>query len=134
MKIVVGYVQTDEGKAAVEWAIERAKGRGAEVVIVHSVWGTGTMDSAAEALAYRQDMKEIEERLNDAGIPNTTHVYVRGKQPGEDVIREAEEVGADMIVIGTRHRSRTGKLLTGSVALQILLDAEVPVVAVKARG
>ncbi|MBC7307670.1 MAG: universal stress protein, partial [Dietzia sp.] len=44
----------------------------------------------------------------------------------------AHELGADMIVIGLRRRSPTGKLLFGSNAQRILLEANCPVLAVKA--
>ena len=44
----------------------------------------------------------------------------------------ADDTAADMIVIGLRRRSPVGKLVLGSNAQRILLDATCPVLAVKA--
>jgi nucleotide-binding universal stress UspA family protein len=54
--------------------------------------------------------------------------------PGEvadEVLQVAREIDASVIVIGLRKRSAVGKLLMGSSALRILLDADRPVLAVK---
>jgi nucleotide-binding universal stress UspA family protein len=51
-------------------------------------------------------------------------------KPAETVHRVATEEEADLIVIGIRNRSRLGKLLLGSEAQEILLDAPCPVVGV----
>jgi nucleotide-binding universal stress UspA family protein len=57
---------------------------------------------------------------------------VRGKEAAEEVVEAAERLDASFVVIGLRRRTPTGKLLFGSQAQRILLDAERPVVAVKA--
>ena len=57
---------------------------------------------------------------------------MRGLDPAEDLINVAEEVSADLIVIGLRRRSPVGKLILGTNAQRILLDAPCPVLAVKA--
>ncbi len=49
----------------------------------------------------------------------------------EAVLAAAEECAADVIVVGVRHRSPVGKLLLGSVAQRVILDAPCPVLAVK---
>jgi len=57
---------------------------------------------------------------------------VRGKDPVSDVLDIAEELDADIIVIGIRRRSPVGKLVLGSNSQSILLEAPIPVLAVKA--
>ena len=57
---------------------------------------------------------------------------VRGFEPAEDLISIAEDSHAELIVIGLRRRSPVGKLILGSNAQRILLDAHCPVLAVKA--
>jgi nucleotide-binding universal stress UspA family protein len=57
---------------------------------------------------------------------------VRGMEPAEDLIAVAEEIEADFIVIGLRRRTPVGKLILGSNAQRILLEAPCPVLAVKA--
>ncbi len=134
MKIVVGYVMTDEGRAALEWAIEEA-GRhdDTEIVVVHSIKGGRRMEvEEEEILTYRKELDAIEQRLTDAGISHTIRRLIRGLTPVEDLIKVVDEEGADMIVIGIRRRSRTGKLLVGSDAQDILLRANCPVLGVKA--
>jgi nucleotide-binding universal stress UspA family protein len=49
----------------------------------------------------------------------------------DEVLRVAQETDASVIVIGLRRRSPVGKLLMGSSAQRILLDADRPVLAVK---
>ena len=44
----------------------------------------------------------------------------------------AEEHNADLIVIGLRRRTPVGKLIMGSTSQRILLEADCPVLAVKA--
>ncbi len=56
-----------------------------------------------------------------------------GAEPltAEDLLAVAEEVDPALIVIGLRRRTPVGKLILGSNAQRILLDAHAPVLAVK---
>ncbi|MBN1321303.1 MAG: universal stress protein [Thermoleophilia bacterium] len=134
MKIVVGYVNTAEGKAALDWAVDEVREHGGHVVVVHSIRGGGSAEAEQEeVLTYRRELDEIEKRLTDEGISHTVRRLIRGLTPAEDLVRVVSEEDADVIAIGLRRRSRTGKLIMGSDALEILLQAECPVVGVKKR-
>ena len=52
--------------------------------------------------------------------------------PSEAVVQVAQQHDARLIVLGLRHRTPVGKLLLGSTAQRILLEATCPVLAVKA--
>jgi len=135
MKIVVGFTMSDESRAALEWAVAEAEQHGAEIVIVHSIRGGGDWQAEeSEILVYRPELDEIERRLTSAGIPHTVRRLIRGMSPAQDLVRVVAEERADMIAIGIRRRSRTGKLLMGSSAQEILLLADCPVVAIKANS
>lgn len=132
MKIVVGFIKNAAGNAALDRAIEEAQLRQAKLVVVHSMEG-GDKEGAEEVLAYREELEAVARRLVDLDIPHEIHEFVRGQSPSEDLIQCARDEEADLIVIGLRRRSPVGKLLMGSNAQEILLDAECPVLAVKAK-
>jgi nucleotide-binding universal stress UspA family protein len=130
-KIVVGFIRSPEGEAALNKAIDEAKLREAQLIVVHSMYG-GKREDENEVLAYRQELEEVDRQLKADGVDHVMHEYVRGLSPSEDLTRTAKEEGADLIVIGLRRRTPTGKFLLGSNAQEILLDADCPVLAVKA--
>jgi nucleotide-binding universal stress UspA family protein len=129
--VVVGYVAKPEGEAALDRAIDEAKLRGAKVVVVNSHRGGQDFDGAA-AIKAEGEMEAVKARLDEAGVPYDLRQLVRGFEPAEDLISIAEANSAELIVIGRRRRSPVGKLILGSNAQRILLDAKCPVLAVKA--
>ena len=129
--IVVGYVPKPEGDAALDKGIAEAKLRDAKLVVVNSHRGGQDFDGPASARADT-DMEEVNGKLDAAGVEHETRQLVRGFEPAEDLIGIATEVSAELIVIGLRRRSPVGKLILGSNAQRILLDAKCPVLAVKA--
>ena len=66
----------------------------------------------------------------DKKIPCESILSVRGLEAGEDLIRLAEENKVEEIIIGVRRRSKVGKLLFGSTAQYVILNAKCPVVSV----
>lgn len=132
MAIVVGYVPTDEGRAALRRAASECKLRNTRLVVINSNRGGKDLD-AEEAARYEQELDTVRGELDAVGITHEVRQLVRGLEPAEDIIAVAEEVKADFIVIGLRRRSPVGKLILGSNAQRILLEAHCPVLAVKAE-
>lgn len=129
--IVVGYVPKPEGRAALRRAVEEAQLRKAKLIIVNSHRGGRDFDRE-DALETEAQLQEVRDQLSDSGVENEIRQLVRGLDPAEDLINVAEEVGAEFVVIGLRRRTPVGKLILGSNAQRVLLDATCPVLAVKA--
>jgi nucleotide-binding universal stress UspA family protein len=117
-RIVVGYSSRPEGRAALRRALVEAALRGAGLILLH-----GPDD----------DLGELTTDLEAAGVAYELKATQEGSDPAEDLIELAEDADAAFIVIGLRRRSPVGKLLLGSNAQRVLLDASCPVLAVKAE-
>lgn len=128
--IVVGYVASPEGEAAVRQGIAEAKLRQCKVVVVYSDHGA-QLDSATAA-ERTEELDRIHGLLHASDVEHDLRHLVRGKDAVADVLNVADEISADLIVIGIRRRSPVGKLILGSHSQSILLEANVPVLAVKA--
>jgi nucleotide-binding universal stress UspA family protein len=133
MAVVVGYVPTAEGRAALRKAAEECRLRSSRLVVINSHRGGSHLD-AEEAAKYEAELASVRAELDAAGISHEVRQLVRGLEPAEDLIAVAEEVSAEFIVIGLRRRTPVGKLILGSNAQRILLDAPCPVLAVKAEA
>ena len=129
--IVVGYVPKPEGHAALRRAAEEAQLRNARLVVVNSHRG-GREFEGEDAVRSEEDLDDIRRELREAGVEHEVRQLVRGMDPADDLVNVANEVEAEFIVIGLRRRSPVGKLILGSNAQRVLLDAPCPVLAVKA--
>lgn len=130
--IVVGFVPKPEGRAALRRAAEEAQLRDAKLVVVNSHRGGRSYDTD-ESAENEAALAEVRDQLDTTGVAYELRQLVRGLDPAEDMIAVAEQVKAEFIVIGLRRRSPVGKLILGSNAQRILLDAPCPVLAVKAE-
>ena len=128
--VVVGYVAKPEGEAAVDQGIAEARLRNASLIVVNSHRGGREFDDDASVQSDR-DLSALEAKLKESGLEYEVRQLVRGFEPAEDLIGIAESSGAELIVIGLRRRTPVGKLILGSNAQRILLDAHCPVLAVK---
>jgi nucleotide-binding universal stress UspA family protein len=140
--IFVAYEPSPSGQRAVRegaaWAKEHGRPLHVARVIVHEAGG----ESPVRA---RQDMRtsfDVEERLEqlqrelaDQGIETTTAVlHSLSGETSRTLLDAAREVEAELIVVGVRQRSRVGKLVLGSIAQDLILQADCPVLAVKPAG
>ncbi|HET7329058.1 MAG TPA: universal stress protein [Nocardioidaceae bacterium] len=128
--IVVGYVPKPEGRAALRRAVEEATLRDSRLVVVNSHRGGRDFDRD-EAVEVESQLDEVRRELTSSGVEYELRQLVRGLDPAEDLVSLADELRADLIVIGLRRRTPVGKLILGSNAQRVLLDAQCPVLAVK---
>ncbi len=129
MTIVVGYVPTPEGEAALTAAITEAQRREEPLHIVNSSRGDALVDNR---FASEEVLASVRARLDEAGVVHEIEQEVRGREASDEIVDIADRLKANLIVIGLRRRTATGKLITGSQAQRVLLDARCPVLAVKA--
>jgi nucleotide-binding universal stress UspA family protein len=129
-KIMVGYDGTNAAKEAMNVAKKHAKAFDAQIYVLTSLIGgseiqSGDIETAERGLEYAKEFFETH------GIFCETHLLVRGMSPGEDMVRFAKENQIDEIFIGVKRRSKVGKLLFGSTAQYVILNAPCPVVTVR---
>ena len=130
MTIVVGFVPTKEGRAALSRAVEEARTRRSRLVVINSNRGGRDYDDESSQAA-EAELQRVKDELSGDNIELEVRQLVRGNEPAEDLIAVANETDADLIVIGLRRRTPVGKLILGSNAQRILLDAPCAVLAVK---
>ncbi|NUO91135.1 MAG: universal stress protein [Dermatophilaceae bacterium] len=131
MTILVGYLDTPEGRAALDSGITEAALRDQPLVVVNSPRRGAAVDD--DMLAPEQ-VSAIVDVATDRGVSVEVRQPLHGDSFAETLESVAREVDASLVVIGIRHRSPVGKLILGSTAQRILLDASVPVLAVKAAS
>ncbi|MCW2738541.1 universal stress protein [Nocardioides sp.] len=125
--IVVGWTPDEFGEVALARGVEEARLRQGRVVVVNATRGDALVD---ERYADEDQLSRLATVLAAAGV----EVDVRrsmGADVGDQVLAVADDVSADLVVIGLRRRTPVGKLLMGSVAQRILLGADCAVLAVK---
>ena len=128
MTVLVGYVPTPEGDAAFSAALQEALRRSEPLVVLNSPPGGAPV---SVAVAPENAVRRMTERAEADGVVLDLRQTAHSGDAADEVLRVAQEVDASVIVIGLRKRSAVGKLLMGSVAQRILLDADRPVLAVK---
>ena len=73
----------------------------------------------------------LEQRLADSGVEHELRQTMGARRRRRDPRRGRGGRRPTRIVIGIRHRTPVGKLIMGSVAQRVIIDATCPVIAVK---
>jgi len=133
MKLLVGYDGSNSAKDAVQLTKSHAKRFGAKVYAVTCMEQTQDVrkDDMDNMELADKELNDIKEAFEAEGIVCEARLVVGDLSDGEALVKFAEENDIDEIFIGIRRRSRVGKLLFGSAAQYIILEAPCPVVTVK---
>jgi nucleotide-binding universal stress UspA family protein len=130
MKILVAYDGSKVTKEALQLAIKHAGAFKGSILLVRSMVG-GPEIPRKEFEEAEKDLQQQEIILKGDGLSCETLLSVRGLEAGEDMVRIAAEKKVDEIVIGIQRKSKVGKLLFGSTAQYIIMNAPCPVVTIR---
>ena len=134
MTVAVAHQTRSSGSLVLEEAARQASYRGTDLVVLHVV---ASLDNDI-AEANRAGISDaVEKALASASLPDVPW-DVRLVAGGRDIadvsaaiLGEVDRLTPDLLVIGARRRSPVGKAFLGSVAQNVILDADVPVLVVK---
>jgi nucleotide-binding universal stress UspA family protein len=130
MKILVGYKGTNVGKDLLVQAVKQAMAFNGEVHVVTSMF-SGLETELEMIKEAEKNLEGAKQFLDSQNVKNETHLLIRGKYPGEDIVLFAKENDVDIIVIAVKSRSKVGKILFGSTAQYVILKSDCPVITIK---
>lgn len=130
MKILVGYDRSRVAEDALKLAHEHARAFKADIHLLTSLQQGPDL--------HKEDIDAAESRLDNLKLAGNfdkiiceTHASVTYLTPGEDLVQFAKNNAVDYIFIGVKKRSKVGKLVFGSTAQYVILEAPCPVVTIK---
>lgn len=121
---------------------------GSELHVVHVAylvppnWGSEVSDLASRLYEEsREEARQEAQRLLDEQVKKTedagrrvTKAYVKEGRPDEEIVQLAEEIGAGLVVLGSRGLGLLKRALMGSVSVSVVRHAHCPVLVVRGSG
>jgi nucleotide-binding universal stress UspA family protein len=129
MTVLLAYIRTPEGDAALETAVAEARQRGTDAVVVNVTRPVAEVDSPMSA---ERTLDAVAGVFETAGVAVEVRQLPASNDRAETILGVVEEVRPELVVIGMRRRTPVGELLVGSNTQRILRGAECPVLVVKA--
>ncbi len=131
---------SEEAELAAGVAVELARSTGSELHVVH-VELLPLTPPYPEVLGWREDLEWAErvarelldeqvKKVEDVG-GIVAEVHLREERPAEEIVALAEELGATVIVVGSRGRGGIRRAFTGSVSDWVVRHAHCPVLVVR---
>lgn len=143
-RVVVGEDNSSASQVGLAAAVRLARRDSARVTVVHvrhqplvmCLAGLAALAvSGAEELMRALDSLEEEARSRAArafaGSGVRWDFLVRAGQPGKEILRAVERLGADLVVIGSNRHSTVHNALLGSTTAYVTAHSPVPVLVVR---
>lgn len=127
---------TEDAAQAYTYAVKIAAQADAELHLLHAIeepYDFATrVEETVEALIEKSE-EHFEELIAEAASDyehlNIEYHIERGKPYGV-INQKVEEIGADLLVMGTKGESSLKRILYGNVTSDVILDSEIPVMTV----
>jgi nucleotide-binding universal stress UspA family protein len=127
--VLLAYIRTPEGDAALATAVDEARRRSTGAIVVNVTRPAAEVDSP---LSAEQELDAVAALFAASGVEVDVRQLPAGTDAADGILAVAAETTPEMVVIGLRRRSAVGKLVLGSTSQRILLGVDCPVLAVKA--
>ncbi len=147
MNVLICYDGSPDAKAAVRLAGSLFDGNTAVVLTVWEGFSEVLARAGSGRAVASLDFDKID-RINEdaahalaeegtgharvAGLPASSRTARRGRTIAQTILDQAAEIGADVIVLGSRGRGGVKAMLLGSVSRSVLQHADCPVLVVPA--
>jgi nucleotide-binding universal stress UspA family protein len=128
-RILVAYDGGEPGRRALDTAIELARGIGALVSVVSVIPyhpGRAPIDPWDDRDVHASELVEAKRILSDAGI--SADFLEPSGNPAKTIEHLVEELGFDIVVLGTRDLGAVSRFLQGSVSEHVATHAKATVV------
>jgi nucleotide-binding universal stress UspA family protein len=126
-------VDSDAALRVARWL---ARDHRARLIVLHvatlEILTDGTGAAEVDPRVYRGALEDVRRRIDGPDLKHPVEILLRRGFAPKGIIETAEEVGADLIAMGTHGRTGLTRLLMGSVAENVLPKANCPVLIVKA--
>ena len=138
-KILVPLDREAGAEVALPVAADLAKSDGTVIRLVYVAPTPSAIVAEGRVIAYADQESDRLQHLGMVYLREAAHQLaglpveyaVRFGEPAEEILEEAREFGADLVVMATHGRSGVARLMLGSVAVAVLRRSEVPVVLVR---
>lgn len=138
-KILVPLNREAGAEVALPVAADLAKSDGTVIRLVYVAPTPSAIVAEGRVIAYADQESDRLQHLGMVYLREAAHQLaglpveyaVRFGEPAEEILEEAREFGADLVVMATHGRSGVARLMLGSVAEAVLRRSEVPVVLVR---
>jgi nucleotide-binding universal stress UspA family protein len=144
-KLICAPVDFSEyAKNAVDTAADIAKKYGAEVLLLHVVPFIPDLPSSISLVnetTYENDLlenartklAEVASAVEATGVTAKTAIGM-ANEAGDEILRQVQSNGADLVVIATHGMTGWRRLAFGSVAKKVVEEATVPVLVLRIKG
>jgi nucleotide-binding universal stress UspA family protein len=129
MTVLVAYIHTPEGDAALTAALNEARWRMTNAVVVNVTRPVAEVDAPMSA---EQGLDAVAALFDEAGVEAEVRQLPASSDRAGDILAAISEIQPELVVIGMRKRSPMGELIIGSTSQRIMRGAECPVLVVKA--